>query len=120
MQQIGCPYAAHEKWVEIDYPVPIEGIDTQKVKLSLKGCSFCDVAVDKGFYDQLDIATAVEQIRCLPETAEGGKIPFELIIHHAPGLGGLDQRGGVSKDFFLTIHKLDIINPSINLHTLFS
>ena len=79
LQQIGCPYAAQKKLVEIDYPAAIEGIDTQKVKLPLKGCSFCDVAVDKGFYGQLNIVTVVEQIRCLPETAEGRKIPFELI-----------------------------------------
>jgi len=79
LQQIGCPYAAHEKLVEIDFPVSIASINTQKVKVPLKGCSFCDVAVDKGFYGQLDIATVVKQISCLPETAEGRKIPFELI-----------------------------------------
>ena len=92
LQQIGCPYAAQEKRVEIDYPVPIKGIDTQKVKLSLKGCSFCDVAVDKGFYGQLDTETVVEQIRCLPETSEGMKIPFELINENPiPGLSRLLQ-----------------------------
>jgi len=93
LQQIGCPYAAQEKRIEIDYPVPIAGIDTQKVKLSLKGCSFCDVAVDKGFYGQLDTETVVEQIRCLPETAEGMKIPFELINENPiPGLPRLLQQ----------------------------
>jgi hypothetical protein len=92
LQQIGCPYAAQKKWVEIDYPVPIEGIDTQKVNLPLKGCSFCDVAADKGFYGQLDSATVVEQISCLPETAEGRKIPFELINENPiPGLSRLLQ-----------------------------
>jgi len=92
LQQVGCPYAAHKKWVEIDYPVSIEGIETQKVTLPLKGCSFCDVAVDKGFYGQLDIATVVEQISCLPETAEGRKIPFELINENPiPGLSHLLQ-----------------------------
>jgi len=93
LQQIGCPYAAQEKRVDIDYPVSIADIDTQKVKLSLKGCSFCDVAVDKGFYGQLDIATVVEQIRCLPDTAEGMKIPFELINENPiPGLPRLLQQ----------------------------
>jgi len=92
LQQIGCPYAAQEKRVEIDYPVSIEGIDTQKVKLSLKGCSFCDVAVHKGFYGQLDTETVVEQIRCLPETSDGMKIPFELINENPiPGLPHLLQ-----------------------------
>jgi hypothetical protein len=90
LQQIGCPYAAQKKWVEIDYPVSRAGINTQKVKLPLKGCSFCDVAVDKGFYGQLDSATVVEQIRCLPETAERMKIPFELINESPiPGLSRL-------------------------------
>jgi len=92
LQQIGCPYAAKEKWVDIDYPVSIEGIDEQRVKVPLKGCSFCDVAVDKGFYGQLDIATVVEQICCLPETAECMKIPFELINENPiPGLPHLLQ-----------------------------
>jgi len=93
LQQIGCPYAAQEKRVDIDYPVSIADIDTQKVKLSLKGCSFCDVAVDKGFYGQLDTETVVEQIRCLPDTAEGMKIPFELINENPiPGLPRLLQQ----------------------------
>jgi len=92
LQQIGCPYAAKKKWVEIDYPVARVGINTQKVTLPLKGCSFCDVAVDKGFYGQLDSATVVEQIRCLPETAECMKIPFELINENPiPGLSRLLQ-----------------------------
>jgi len=92
LQQIGCPYAVQKKWVEIDYPVSRAGINTQKVKLPLKGCSFCDVAVDKGFYGQLDSATVVEQIRCLPETAERMKIPFELINESPiPGLSRLLQ-----------------------------
>ena len=87
VQQIGCPYAAKKKLVEIDYPVSIAGINTKKVTLPLKGCSFCDVAVDKGFYGQLDAATVVKQIRCLPETAEGKKIPFELINENPiPGI----------------------------------
>jgi hypothetical protein len=92
LQQIGCPYAAHEKLVEIDYPVSVASINTQKVKLPLKGCSFCDVAVDKGFYGQLDSATVVKQISCLPEIAEGRKIPFELINENPiPGLSRLLQ-----------------------------
>jgi hypothetical protein len=92
LQQIGCPYAAHEKLVEIDYPVSVARINTQKVKLPLKGCSFCDVAVDKGFYGQLDSATVVKQISCLPEIAEGRKIPFELINENPiPGLSRLLQ-----------------------------
>jgi hypothetical protein len=53
----------------------------------LKGCSFCDVAVDKGFYGALDMETVVSQIHCLPELTDGRKIPFELINENPlPGL----------------------------------
>ncbi|MBW1911087.1 MAG: hypothetical protein JRJ11_16375 [Deltaproteobacteria bacterium] len=87
LQQIGCPYASREKWVEIDYPVSMDGKNGQKVKLLLTGCSFCDVAVDKGFYGALDIETVLSQILCLPDAADGRKIPFELINENPlPGL----------------------------------
>jgi hypothetical protein len=87
LQQIGCPYASREKWVEIDYPVQLDGKKGQKVKLLLKGCSFCDVAVDKGFYGALDMETVLSQILCLPDGPDGRKIPFELINENPlPGL----------------------------------
>jgi hypothetical protein len=87
LQQVGCPYAAHKKWVEIDYPVSIEESDTRRIALPLRGCSFCDVAVDKGFFGQVGSATVMEQILCLPETTGGRKIPFELINENPiPGL----------------------------------
>ena len=87
LQHIGCPYAARERMVEIDYPVSVPGKNGRKVKVLLKGCSFCDVAVDKGFYGALDMKTVVSQIQCLPELAEGRKIPFELINENPlPGL----------------------------------
>jgi hypothetical protein len=90
LQQIGCPYASREKWVDIDYPVQLDGENGQKVKLLLKGCSFCDVAVDKGFYGALDIETVLSQILCLPDGADGRKIPFELINENPlPGLKNL-------------------------------
>jgi radical SAM superfamily enzyme YgiQ (UPF0313 family) len=37
------------------------------------------VAVDKGFYGKLDMETVISQIRCLPQTQDGRRIPFELI-----------------------------------------
>lgn len=90
LQQIGCPYASREKWVEIDYPVSMDGKKGQTVKFLLKGCSFCDVAVDKGFYGALDIETVLSQILCLPDGADGRKIPFELINENPlPGLKNL-------------------------------
>jgi len=87
LQQIGCPCASLERWVEIDYPAHLDGQKGRKVKLLLKGCSFCDVAVDKGFYGALDMETVLSQIHCLPEGADGRKIPFELINENPlPGL----------------------------------
>jgi len=78
LQQIGCPHAARERTVEIDYPVSLRK-RAEKIELPVKGCAFCDVAVDKGFYGALGMETVVNQIRCLPEGADGRKIPFELI-----------------------------------------
>ncbi len=76
LQQIGCPYAARQKSIEIDYPT---FMNNNKVRLHSKGCSFCDVAVDKGFYRALGMHTVLDQILCLPKTTDGRKIPFELI-----------------------------------------
>ena len=90
LQQIGCPYAARQKSIEIDYPAFMNNNDKHKVRLPLKGCSFCDVAVDKGFYGKLGIKTVIDQILCLPETTDGRKIPFELINENPlPGLPAL-------------------------------
>ncbi len=79
LQQIGCPYAGHGKWVEIDYPASIKGKAGESVNVFVKGCSFCDVATDKGFYGELSMDIVLKQIRRLPEDANGQKIPFELI-----------------------------------------
>lgn len=90
LQQIGCPYAAGKKWTMIDYPVNLECKNNCRVKLPLNGCSFCDVAVDKGFYGELNIQTVIHQIQGLPESTDGRRIPFELInenpLHRLPQL----------------------------------
>jgi len=87
LQQIGCPHAAKARWVEIDYPAALAGKIGRKAKIWLKGCSFCDVAMDKGFFGALDMETVLAQIDCLPETVDRRKIPFELINENAlPGL----------------------------------
>lgn len=87
LQQIGCPYAARNKTIEIDYPA---FMNNNKIFLHSKGCSFCDVAVDKGFYGALGINTVMDQILCLPERVDGRKIPFELINENPlPGLPDL-------------------------------
>ena len=79
LQHIGCPHAARTTRLEIDYPVCLSDRRQQRIELRLQGCSFCDVAADKGFYGKLDHETVISQIRCLPETSDGRKIPFELI-----------------------------------------
>lgn len=79
LQHIGCPHAARITETEIDYPVAVSAGLKQNVKLRLKGCSFCDVAADKGFYGKLDMETVINQIRCLPQAADSRKMPFELI-----------------------------------------
>ncbi len=79
LQHIGCPYATKEKCYKIDYPVLQDIKNRQEVTLLLKGCSFCDVAVDKGFHGALNMETVIDQIHCLPESEDGMKIPFELI-----------------------------------------
>lgn len=87
LQHIGCPHAAREKWAGIDYPASLAGKQGENVRLLLKGCNFCDVAVDKGFYGALSTDTVLNQIHCLPEAADGKKIPFELINENPlPGL----------------------------------
>jgi hypothetical protein len=79
LQHIGCPHAARTSPTEIDYPVSLSGRQGKPIKLPLKGCSFCDVSADKGFHRKLDQETVISQIRCLPETRAGRRIPFELI-----------------------------------------
>ncbi len=79
LQQIGCPHAARTTEPRIDYPVSIAKGQGKTIGLRLRGCSFCDVAADKGFHGKLDMQTVIRQIRCLPEDADGRKIPFELI-----------------------------------------
>jgi len=79
LQQIGCPHASRITEPQIDYPASLGKGKVKKVKLALKGCSFCDVAADKGFHGKLDTEAVLTQIQCLPETVDGRKIPFELI-----------------------------------------
>ena len=83
LQQLGCPYAAKARWLEIDYPAALAGKSGRKVGIWLKGCSFCDVAVDKGYYGALEMETVLAQIDSLPETVDRMKIPFELINENA-------------------------------------
>jgi len=93
LQHIGCPHAARSRWAEIDYPTFLARDEVKRVGVLLKGCSFCDVAVDKGFHGSLDMESVLSQIRGLPDGAGGKKIPFELINENAlPGLPHLLER----------------------------
>ncbi len=92
LEHIGCPHATRKTPVAIDYPASLGDGETLKepIELGLKGCSFCDVAIDKGYFGKLNRDTVISQIKCLPETAEGRKIPFELINENPmPGLPAL-------------------------------
>ena len=79
LQQIGCPWAAGSRRIEIDFPAAIPEMAGKKIHINSKGCSFCDVAVDKGFFGSLDSETVLRQIKGLPDGSDGRKIPFELI-----------------------------------------
>jgi hypothetical protein len=73
--------------MEVDYPAGFQGKEGVTIRVSGKGCSFCDVAVDKGFCGELSLETVINQISCLPEDKDGRKIPFELINENPlPGL----------------------------------
>ncbi|MBW1801547.1 MAG: hypothetical protein JRJ85_12565, partial [Deltaproteobacteria bacterium] len=105
LQQIGCPHASQGRWIDIDYPVSVS--KDQKLNVFLKGCSFCDVAADKGFYGLVGMETVLHQIKGLPETKDGRKIPFELINENPlPGLPNLLREVMKEK---LRLSRIDLI-----------
>ncbi len=77
IQQIGCPYASLSKKVEIEHPDFLKS-EQSRVEISVKGCSFCDVAADKGYMGTLPVKAVNEQLQMLP-MQNNKKIPFELI-----------------------------------------
>ncbi len=84
LQQIGCQHAAKQRQIEIDYPHELQrtGDPVKTVSIDQRGCSFCDVATDKGYMGGLSDAAVKNQLLCLPEGPKGSggrKIPFELI-----------------------------------------
>jgi hypothetical protein len=90
LQHIGCPHAARQRKIEIDYPALLHQDAAKKVRIGMRGCSFCDVAADKGFHAKLGLDAVVSQIDCLPGGADGRRIPFELIDESPlPGLAEL-------------------------------
>lgn len=101
LHQIGCPYSAKKVNVEIDYPSNLHNEPfTQNGSITIEscGCSFCDVARDKGIAVRISLDAVFEQISLLPEDADGRKIPFELINENpfpflVDILTGVKQRG---------------------------
>jgi len=81
LQQIGCPHAAKKRQISIDYPWQLSEKNSQPLfeTIDQNGCSFCDVAVDKGYMGGVNETAVKQQIACLPEGPDGRKIPFELI-----------------------------------------
>jgi hypothetical protein len=106
LQHIGCPYAARKREIELDYPASISRLQAERIKLRLRGCSFCDVASDKGFYGKLGMETVISQIRCLPQAQDGRKIPFELINENPLP---------VLPDLLKEVHRQDLKLSQINL-----
>jgi hypothetical protein len=106
LQHIGCPHAARTTEPCIDYPASISTGHKKSIKLPLRGCSFCDVAVDKGFHGTLDTETVIRQIQCLPEIRYARKIPFELINEYPLP---------ILLDLLEAIHLRDIELSQINL-----
>ena len=82
LHQLGCPYAAQKTQVVIDYPTNIHNKPfgkTGSITIDSCGCSFCDVARDKGLGIRLSTDAVLEQVANIPEKDNGKKVPFELI-----------------------------------------
>ena len=105
LQQIGCPHAKRSLTVDIDYPTALAAPGTRSIRTKTAGCSFCDVAIDKGFQGALDVESVLSQIRCLPQTAGQRKIPFELINENPlPGLPHLLRATAEARLMLSEIH----------------
>lgn len=87
LQHIGCPHAGRTRELEIAYPTHLKSRSTPGVVIKVRGCSFCDVATDKGFLGSLPLEAVVAQIQGSPQGEDGRKVPLELINENPlPGL----------------------------------
>lgn len=82
LRGIGCPYAKKMRKVLIDPPSFLP--ELEPVEIEAWGCTFCDVAWDKGYKGNLSDEQVLAQIHNLPEV-QGKKIPFELIDEYPIG-----------------------------------
>jgi hypothetical protein len=78
LNSIGCPYANKVQGVILPPPVSLKEKGIPELEVQTKGCIFCDVSQDKGYYGHLESDRVIAQISGLPEV-DGRKIPFELI-----------------------------------------
>ncbi len=107
LQQIGCPHAAKEREIQIDYPADLaDETDPKSVTITQKGCSFCDVAQDKGFMGAVGEKTVKSQMACLPEQADGSRVAFEL-INESP-LPKLDRIMELAGEFGLELSQINL------------
>ncbi len=87
LEHIGCPHAGRTQDLEIAYPTHLKARSSSPLIIKVRGCSFCDVATDKGFLGSLPMEAVVAQIQCSPEGEDGRKVPLELINENPlPGL----------------------------------
>ncbi len=82
LRSIGCPYAKKKSKVAIDPPSFFPQLGP--LEIEAEGCSFCDIAWDKGYKGTISDEKVLEQIENLPVVG-GKKIPFELIDEYPIG-----------------------------------
>jgi hypothetical protein len=123
LRGIGCPHARKRCVITLDRP---EFIDDKTFisEIETLGCTFCDVARDKGFQGFVSDETVLNQVRKLPEYEER-KIAFELIdeyplvylprlLHDAEAEGiRLSQVNLVCRVNDITMHE-DILNEILS------
>jgi hypothetical protein len=122
LQQIGCPWAAKHRRVEIDFPTALPEKAGHKIRINAKGCSFCDVAVEKGFFGSLGWEAVLRQVEGLPDGSNGRKIPFELINENPfPSLPALIRKchstGMALSRVGLTVRVDGLLNAQKSLRT---
>jgi radical SAM superfamily enzyme YgiQ (UPF0313 family) len=117
LRGIGCPYASVKKTISLDPPSFLK--EGPKLEVQVKGCSFCDVAWEKGFCGFLDDEKVIRQIENLPERHKR-KMPFELIDEYPlaflPKLLELvNERGLFLEQINLVLRPDDILRHRENL-----
>jgi hypothetical protein len=123
LRGIGCPHARKRCIVKLDKP---EFIDDRGFTSEIEtfGCTFCDVARDKGYHGFVSEEAVLGQIKALPEYDEK-KIPFELIdeypIMYLPRLLNSVEKEGIKLTQINLVCRVDDITLHENmLNDIFS